>query len=317
MIKLKPALKDYLWGGNKLKNEYGKIGDTEIVAESWELSTHPDGVSTIEEGEDKGLSLSSYIKSKGKKELGSKCKVEDDIPILIKFIDAKDDLSIQVHPDDKYALKYEGDYGKTEMWYVLEAEENAELIYGFSKDMTKEGFRLAVENHTLTEVVNHVKVEKGDVFFIEPGMMHAIGKGIIIAEIQQRSNVTYRIYDFNRVGIDGKPRELHVDKALEVVRLNKAGEPKVKYTLIEHEGYKRGVLASCEYFHVELIEVNTEVELNVDETTFQSLLVVEGNGQIISEKEKIEMGKGDSVFLPAGYGNYSVVGECKLILSTV
>lgn len=317
MMKLKPALKDYLWGGNKLKNEYGKMGDTEIVAESWELSTHPDGVSTVVEGEHKGLSLAEYVKNKGKKELGSKCKVEDDIPILIKFIDAKDDLSIQVHPDDQYALANEGDYGKTEMWYVLEAEEGAELIYGFNKDMTKEEFRLAIENHTLTEVINHVKVQKGDVFFIKPGMMHAIGKGIIIAEIQQRSNVTYRIYDFDRVGVDGKLRELHIDKALEVTDLAKAGEPKVRYTLTENEGYKRGVLASCEYFYVELIEVSKEIKLYVDETSFQSVLVVEGEGWLLSEKEKIEIGKGESIFLPAGYGEYTIAGECKVILSTI
>lgn len=315
MIKLSPAFKDYLWGGTKLKTEYGKQSDLQIVAESWEVSTHPDGLSKIVNGEYAGKSLLEYVSEQGRSVLGTKCSLEDDMPILIKFIDAKADLSIQVHPDNEYALKHEGDYGKTEMWYVLEAEEGAELIYGFNRDISKEEFKQAIQGNTLTEVINSVKVQTGDVFFIEPGMMHAIGKGIIIAEIQQRSNITYRIYDFGRVGIDGKPRELHIDKALDVTTLSKADKPKVEYVLEPYNGYSRGVLVSCEYFHVEAIEVSSSVELHVDETTFNSILVVEGSGSIGQDKEVLKIAKGDSIFLPARYGRYCVSGECKVILS--
>lgn len=315
MIKLTPAFKDYLWGGTKLKTEYGKQSELQIVAESWEVSTHPDGLSKIVNGEYAGKSLLEYVSEQGRSVLGTKCSLEDDMPILIKFIDAKDDLSIQVHPDNEYALKYEGDYGKTEMWYVLEAEEGAELIYGFNRDITKEEFKQAIQDNTLTEVINSVKVQTGDVFFIEPGMMHAIGKGIIIAEIQQRSNVTYRIYDFGRLGVDGKPRELHIDKALDVTTLSKARESKVNYILMDYEGYKKGILASCEYFHVEVIEVSESVVLEVDETSFNSLLVVDGNGYIVTNGEEMELTKGESIFLPAGIGEYAINGECRVILS--
>lgn len=317
MIKLIPAFKDYLWGGTKLKEVYGKQSDLDIVAESWELSTHPDGQSIVATGEFAGQTLLDYVRANGKPVLGTYSTMADDIPILIKFIDAKQDLSIQVHPDNTYALEHEGDYGKTEMWYVVEAEEGAELVYGFNQDLTPEAFEQAILENTLTEVMNSVPVQKGDVFFIQPGTMHAIGKGIVIAEIQQRSNVTYRIYDFGRLGADGQPRALHVAKALDVTHLAKADEAKVKYTLIEEEGYKRGVLASCEYFHVEMIEVSEEVELTVDETSFHSLLVVEGNGYILSSREKMSLAKGESLFLPASYGTYCIGGECKIILSTL
>lgn len=317
MIKLIPAYKDYLWGGTKLKEQYGKESDLEIVAESWELSTHPDGPSIVATGEFEGKTLLEYVQANGKGVLGTACSLENDIPILIKFIDAKQDLSIQVHPDNEYALANEGDYGKTEMWYILEAEEGAELVYGFTKDLTKEEFETAIRENTLTEVINSVPVQKGDVFFIKPGTMHAIGSGIVIAEIQQRSNVTYRIYDFGRVGADGKPRELHVEKALDVTNLTEADEPKVDYTLTEGDGYKKGVLASCEYFHVEAIQVSEQVELVADEKSFHSILVVEGSGYVLSSKEKMAVKKGDSVFLPAGYGTYCIDGECKVILSTL
>lgn len=317
MIKLIPAFKDYIWGGTKLKTTYGKQSDLDIVAESWELSTHPDGPSIVANGEYAGKTLIEYIEDNGKSVLGTKCTLEKDIPILIKFIDAKDNLSIQVHPDDTYALKNEGDYGKTEMWYILEAEEGAQLVYGFNTEITEEEFKVAIENNTFTDKLNYVDVQKGDVFFIEPGTMHAIGKGIIIAEIQQRSNVTYRVYDYGRVGVDGKPRELHVAKAIDVTTLAKADEAKVDYSLEEYEGYKRGVLASCEYFHVEVLDIEEGVDLTADQTTFHSLVVVEGCANILSSTENLAVLKGDTVFIPAGYGLYNISGKCKVILSTL
>ncbi|WP_070000037.1 type I phosphomannose isomerase catalytic subunit [Cellulosilyticum sp. I15G10I2] len=315
MLKLNPVFKDYIWGGDKLKTLYHKKSDLEVMAESWELSTHKDGQCKIAEGAHEKETLANWIK--GKNFLGSKAASQDDLPILIKLIDAKDNLSVQVHPDDDYALTNEGDFGKTEMWYVLEAEEDARLVYGFKKDISKEAFEQHIIDNTLTEVLNSVPVKKGDVFFINPGTMHAIGKGIMIAEIQQSSNVTYRVYDYGRVGVDGKPRELHVEKALQVTHLKKADKAKVDYNLEKHEGYSRGVIAACKYFTVELVEIEAEAVMHADHTTFHSLLILEGDVRIYSHKDTLYAAKGESIFIPASYGDYKIEGSSKIILSTL
>lgn len=316
MFKIQPVYKDYLWGGNKLKEAYGKQSDLDIVAESWELSTHPSGVCEIEiNGERR--SLADYIKEHGKKVLGTKSNVEDQIPILIKLIDARDNLSVQVHPDDEYAKVNENDLGKTEMWYVLEAEEGAQLVYGFKKDLSKEAFKTAIEENTLSDLLNYVEVHKGDVFFITPGTMHAIGKGIVIAEIQESSNVTYRVYDYGRVGADGKPRQLHIDKALEVTKLEKAKEDNYPYVMEMLEGVKIGTLAECPYFTVKRIELEDEIHIVADTTSFQDLLVVDGTVEINEAGQKWIGKKGDSFFVPAGTGNYTITGKGEIILSTL
>ena len=219
IFRLAPAFKDYLWGGTRLRDEYGKNCDFDKVAESWELSCHKDGPSVVADGEDKGLTLREYIEKHGKAVLGTDCEAFEDFPILIKLIDAKDNLSVQVHPDNDYAQRVEGEYGKTEMWYIVDCDEGAELLYGFKHEISKEEFAERIANNTLLDVTNNVPVHKGDVFFIKAGTLHAIGKGILIAEIQQNSNTTYRIYDYGRVGKDGKPRELHVEKAKDVTKL--------------------------------------------------------------------------------------------------
>ncbi|MBE6023127.1 MAG: class I mannose-6-phosphate isomerase [Cellulosilyticum sp.] len=316
MFKIQPVYKDYIWGGNKLKEAYGKESDLDIVAESWELSTHPSGICEIEiDGEKK--SLAEYIKENGKKVLGTKSMTEDELPILIKLIDARDNLSVQVHPDDDYAKVYENDLGKTEMWYVLEAEEGAQLVYGFKKDLSKETFKAAIEENTLSELLNYVEVHKGDVFFIKPGTMHAIGKGIVIAEIQESSNVTYRVYDYGRVGTDGKPRELHIDKALEVTQFNKAEELSTPYVMKMLEGVSIGTLASCPYFTVKRIQLEKEMHVLASEESFHDLLIVEGTVEIVEGSKKWIGKKGDSFFVPAGSGNYTISGQGELILSTL
>ncbi|MDE6182570.1 MAG: class I mannose-6-phosphate isomerase [Eubacteriales bacterium] len=320
MFKLMPAFKDYLWGGTKLKTEYGKESNLDIVAETWELSTHPDGLSIIDSGEYKGQTLLSYVEKNRKSVLGSKCSLENDIPILIKFIDAKDALSIQVHPDNEYALKNENDFGKTEMWYIIEAEPDAKLIYGFNKDISKEEFEKAIKENTLTEVVNEINVKKGDVLFIKPGTLHAIGKGIVIAEIQQRSNVTYRIYDFGRLGADGKPRELHIEKALDVTNLKKQENLTIDYKFTDCETSKKALLAECSYFHVELIKLNDKLTFETNGETFHSLLILDGTCNIVSEKNlgySINGKKGDSIFIPANTGKYEIVGNADIILTTL
>lgn len=317
MFKLNPIFKDYLWGGTKLKTNYGKQSELEKIAESWELSTHPDGLTIIGSGEHKGEILLNYLKKYGKSVLGEKCTLENDIPILIKFIDAKEALSIQVHPDNDYALKNENDFGKTEMWYVIESEPDAKLIYGFKKDITKEEFTKAIVDNTLEELVNEVEVNAGDLFFITPGTMHAIGKGIVIAEIQQRSNVTYRIYDFGRLGTDNKPRELHIEKALDVTSLKVPNSIKKEYYFENHESYKIASLVNCEYFNVKLIIIENNITLSTNKDSFHTITILEGNCKISSNKENINLSKGESVFIPANYGEYNLDGNTKVILTSL
>lgn len=318
-IKLNPAFKDYLWGGTKLRDEYGKKCDLDKVAESWELSCHKDGCSVVADGEYAGLTLPQYIEKAGKAVLGTDCEKFEYFPILIKLIDAKQNLSVQVHPDNDYAMRVEGEYGKTEMWYVVDCEPGAGLLYGFKHEISKEEFRRRIEDNTLLEVTNRVEVHPGDVFFIEAGTLHAIGEGILIAEIQQNSNTTYRVYDYGRVGADGKPRQLHIEKAIDVTRLAPAtrpcGRPQAKPEAFD--GGSVLPLASCDYFTVKEMEVISHAALMADEKSFHSLLLLDGSLTLSMGGEKLEMKKGASVFVPAGSGDYTLTGKGRLILTTV
>ena len=318
-IKLNPAFKDYLWGGTKLRDEYGKKCDLDKVAESWELSCHKDGCSVVADGEYAGLTLPQYIEKAGKAVLGTDCEKFEYFPILIKLIDAKQNLSVQVHPDNDYAMRVEGEYGKTEMWYVVDCEPGAGLLYGFKHEISKEEFRRRIEDNTLLEVTNRVEVHPGDVFFIEAGTLHAIGEGILIAEIQQNSNTTYRVYDYGRVGADGKPRQLHIEKAIDVTRLAPAtrpcGRPQAKPEAFD--GGSVLPLASCDYFTVKEMEVTSHAALMADEKSFHSLLLLDGSLTLSMGGEKLEMEKGTSVFVPAGSGAYTLTGKGRLILTTV
>lgn len=314
-VKLKPAFKDYLWGGTRLRDDFGKECDLEKIAESWELSCHKDGASIVDGGEFSGLTLSEYIE-RNKGVLGTNCERFENFPILIKLIDAKDNLSVQVHPNNEYAQRVEGEYGKTEMWYIVDCDEGAELLYGFKSEISKEEFRERIENNTLLEVTNSVPVKKGDVFFIEAGTLHAIGKGILIAEIQQNSNTTYRIYDYGRVGADGKPRQLHIDKAVEVTNLCPATPYPVTEAFSEKGAVKR-LLSKCEYFTVYSVDVDSRAEFVADETSFQSILLLEGNAVLECGGEKLSLKKGDSVFVPAGCGEYTISGKCKAVMTFI
>ena len=311
LLKLRPSYKDYLWGGHRLVKKYNKEFDGDILAESWELSCHPDGPSYIVNGSYAGKTLQEYIDLEGKKVLGNNCQKFEEFPILAKFIDAKDNLSIQVHPDNEYALKNEGQYGKTEMWYIMDCEEGAFLYYGFKKEVSKEEFEERIKTDTLLEVLNAVPVHKGDVLFIEAGTIHAIGKGIVIAEIQQNSNVTYRVYDFGRVGKDGKKRELHIDKAVEVTNRVPISR---KNTCYPH-------IASCDYFTVDCLNMDgklmSSMKGSVGEESFASILIMEGEGTISCGGETIPYRKGDSFFMSAGSGEYEISGECEVLITTV
>ena len=311
ILKLKPSGKDYIWGGHKLVDNYGKEMTGDRLAETWELSCHPDGPSFVDNGEDAGKTLRQYIEEHGKKVLGTNCERFEDFPILTKFIDAQDNLSIQVHPDNEYALKNEGQYGKTEMWYVVDAEEGAYLYQKIKKEISKDEFAKRIEEDTLLEVLNKVPVHKGDVFFIEAGTIHAIGKGLIIAEIQQNSNVTYRVYDYGRVGKDGKKRELHIEKALDVTNRGPA----------KKDGSHYPHIADCDYFTVDKLNLDgttfNKLEGTVSEKSFLSILVLDGEGTITSNGESVSYKKGDSIFLTAGSGEYSIEGVCDALLTTI
>lgn len=314
IMKLNAPCKDYLWGGTRLRDEYGKISDKEKIAESWELSCHKDGQSVIANGAHAGKTLSEYIEINGRGVLGRNAEKFEYFPILIKLIDAKDNLSVQVHPENEYALRVEGEYGKTEMWYIVDCDEGAELLYGFKKPITREEFARRIRENTLLEVTNNVPVHKGDVFFIEAGTLHAIGKGILIAEIQQNSNTTYRIYDYGRVGADGKPRELHIEKACEVTKLIPPTRPtKPMGAPVQKDGYTETLLASCEYFTVRRLDVLGQAALTADESSFLSLLALDGSFTVGG----VSLKKGESCFIPAGFGEFVLEGSGEVIVSGV
>lgn len=308
ILKLRPSCKDYIWGGRRLVEEYGKQYEGEILAETWELSCHPDGPSVIAEGVHAGKTLQQFIEEQGKEVLGTHCRRFRDFPILIKLIDARDNLSIQVHPDNRYALKNEGQYGKTEMWYVMDAGEDAFLYYGFQREISREEFALRIREDTLLEVLHAVPVQKGDVLFIESGTIHAIGRDILIAEIQQNSNVTYRVYDYGR---NGEKRDLHIEKALAVTNRVPIIKDKSSYPHV----------ADCDYFTVDKLNLDgimmKKMEGSVTERSFVSILVLDGEGAISCQGETLTYRKGDSFFLAAGSGAYNVEGSCDALVTTI
>lgn len=317
---LSPAGKDYLWGGNRLKTEFNKEIDLVPLAETWECSTHPDGPSVIVTGEYAGKTLAELLKEHPEY-LGKHPGTEGELPVLIKFIDAKKNLSVQVHPDDAYAWEYEnGQLGKTEMWYVMDAAPDAQLVYGFSHDITKEQLRKSLEDGTVEKYLQKVKIQKDDVFFIEAGTVHAIGAGALIAEIQESSNLTYRLYDYKRVGKDGKLRELHIDKALDVANLKSSSEPRQPLRLLK---YKKGsateLLCRCKYFQVERYLLNTEssrklVEFQTAGDTFQVFLCLDGCGVVFMEDgDSINFFKGDCIFVPANSLSMKFHGKAQFL----
>ena len=318
---LKPAAKDYLWGGSRLNDDFSKNIDMQPLAETWECSTHPDGPSVIASGEFEGMELAELLRRFpefiGEHPRSNPYLEAGELPILIKFIDAKKDLSVQVHPDDEYALEVEGEYGKNEVWYILDCEPGASLYCGLKRKTTKEEIRDRIANNTITEILNEVKVKKGDVVFIKAGTIHAIGAGILICEIQQNSNTTYRIYDYGRVGADGKPRQLHIDKAVDVTNLCPA-KPYPQSEPVDMGGWTKKRLAKCEYFTVDVINVDTSAALEADKSSFVNILVLDGGCVLSSEgNDAVELKKGDSVFIPAGLGKFELTGKCSAVMTHI
>jgi len=420
---LKPAGKDYLWGGVRLREDFAKEIDMMPLAETWECSTHPDGESTVASGVNQGRRLSEVLAehpeyigthprqnlSQGNQrdESGSTADSSDtdmhapqiqtvsqgdaaadssdaaagenissarmpycqpetvtdtametatdtttdmsagEIPIIVKFIDAAGDLSIQVHPDDEYAARYEnGQRGKTEVWYVVDAAKDAELIYGFMRDIDRETLLKAVENGTVEKLLQHVPVRKGDVFFIESGTVHAIGKGCLVVEAQESSNLTYRLYDYNRTDKNGNRRQLHLEKALQVANMKASSRPRQPMHVIHyHRGYAAEFLCRCKYFEVEKIDINTErireqASFQTDSTSFQTFVCVDGCGMISweqtesfassqqvfdsarketalirndSHKISLPFYKGDTIFVPAQSLPFKIHGQSRFL----
>ncbi len=315
-FKLKPAYKDYIWGGQKLKTEFGKKTGLATVAESWELSAHPDGSSIITTGELAGTSLSDFFKMYPSL-CGTKNEIRADFPILVKLIDAARRLSVQVHPDDAYARVHENDNGKTEMWVVLEAEPGATLYHGFSREVTKEELTQRIEDGTVEEVLRKVPAKMGDVFFIAAGDIHAIGAGLVIAEIQENSNATYRVYDYGRTDDAGNPRPLHIQKALDVTRLTPVySSPPGEGNPVKANGCTLKQLASCPYFTVDTLALNGAFQNRQDGGSFTAVLCTDGSGLLTADKATLEAKKGDTLFVPSDVAEYALSGCGSFLLIT-
>ena len=315
---LRPTGKDYLWGGKRLNDEFEKNIPMSPLAETWECSTHPDGPSWVVGGEFDGRTLADVLKDHPEY-LGTHPNTEGELPILIKFIDAKSDLSIQVHPDDAYAKAYEnGQQGKTEMWYVLDAAKEARLIYGFRQNTGEATVRRAIANGSLMKYLQQIPVRKDDLFFIEPGTVHAIGAGALIAEIQENSNLTYRLYDYDRVDKNGQKRQLHVDKAMAVTNFKSSAEPKQPLRVLKYrQGMASELLCRCRYFEVYRMIVNTErrqlVIYRADSVSFRVLLCVRGCGTIRFEDDSLDFYKGDCIFVPANSVELRIQGQAQFL----
>lgn len=302
LYQLDPEHKEYIWGGHRLQTDFGKARSAPRVAESWELSCHPDGPAHLASGE----TLAEHL-AQNAGAAGTNCSGLDQFPVLVKLIDAAQDLSVQVHPDDGYARKNEGQPGKTEMWYVVDCQPGASIYCGFSRAMTREQFRKAIEDNTLCKNLNRIQVKKGDVFFIRPGTIHAIGAGCLIAEVQQNSNVTYRVYDYDRRDAQGNPRALHIEKAMEVAELSPAD---CRAECADH-------LVRCPYFTVDRLQLEGSVEIEVGRESFRHFLVVDGQLRFTQGASVTRAGKGNSIFADAGTGRITVSGKGTLLITYI
>jgi len=321
---LKPSGKDYLWGGTRLKDDFSKETDLDILAETWECSTHPDGHSIVSSGPFEGRALIDVLDDYPDF-IGTHPNMKEGLPILVKFIDAKNDLSVQVHPDDDYArINENGQSGKSEMWYVVEAAKDAHLIYGFRTDIDKKTVEKALKEERLEHYLQKIPVKKGDVFFVPAGQVHAICAGCLIAEIQESSNLTYRLYDYNRIDKNGNRRELHIDKALDVMNLKGSSKPEQPMRVFRfREGVMIEKLYQCKYFTVEKVILDTQrcrkhAQFKTRANSFRVLLCIEGCGTLMWDDEegnekRMDFFRGDCIFVPADSVNYRAHGKAEVL----
>ncbi|MBQ0770106.1 MAG: class I mannose-6-phosphate isomerase [Bizionia sp.] len=308
-LKFTPILKEKIWGGTKLKTLLNRESDLPNIGESWEISGVKDDTSIVSNGAFKGTSLNSLQNLLKEELVGAKnYKVfGEKFPLLIKFIDAKTDLSIQLHPNDALATKRHNSFGKTEMWYVLQANEDSNLIVGFNLKVDKAVYQKHVKEKTLTQILNTENVKEGDAYFIGVGRIHAIGAGVMVAEIQQTSDITYRIYDWDRVDKKGNQRELHTEWALEAIDFNMENDFKLSYSKTKNETHK---IVSCNYFTTNYIHLENET-LNKSNTydSFIVYMCVDGEATITYNNEKTELIKGETVLLPAALLEYEITSK--------
>lgn len=306
-LRLKPYVSETIWGGRKLINDFNIKTEKANAAEGWMLSCLTDGSSTVVNGEFSGKLLPEVIGT-NPEWCGTNVKKFKEFPVLIKFIDAMDNLSVQVHPTKEYCEKTGRGRSKTECWYIIDADEDAYLLLGFKDKISDETFKKSIEDGNLTDYVGKVPVKPGDFFFIDSGTLHAICKGVLLAEVQESSNTTYRIFDYNRVGKDGKPRELHVADATAVTKLEKYSQHVVAQT-----DDKKKLLADCELFKVWNYTVEGEFSDFCDGDSFVSLLIMSGSGELSVNGDKLVLNKGDSIFIPASSGEYVINGNLQIL----
>lgn len=310
-LQFEPILKERIWGGEKLKTILNKPIVSKITGESWELSTVQGDVSVVANGVLKGKSLMDLIDETPDAILGTKVyeRFGKQFPLLFKYLDAREDLSIQVHPNDKLAKERHNSFGKTEMWYVMQADADARIIVGFKEDSSKEEYLKHLHDNTLVSILDDVKAKSGDVFFLETGTVHAIGAGLVVAEIQQTSDITYRLYDFDRVDAQGNKRELHVDLALDAINYNKVDTQK-KY---DSKANTSNVVVDCPYFTTNFIPLEDKVEVSKSGETFTVYMCIEGSFEIEYDGFKHTYIKGDTVLVPAAINAFVLSGKASIL----
>ncbi|MBW1657762.1 type I phosphomannose isomerase catalytic subunit [Flavobacterium quisquiliarum] len=310
-LQFEPILKERIWGGEKLKTILNKPIVSKITGESWELSTVEGDVSVVANGVLKGKSLMELIDETPDAVLGTKVyeRFGKQFPLLFKYLDAREDLSIQVHPNDKLAKERHNSFGKTEMWYVMQADADARIIVGFKEDSSKEEYLKHLNDNTLISILDDVKAKSGDVFFLETGTVHAIGAGLVVAEIQQTSDITYRLYDFDRIDAQGNKRELHVDLALDAINYNKVDTQK-KY---ESKVNTSNTVVDCPYFTTNFLPLENKLEVSKTGETFTVYMCIEGNFEIEYNGFKNSYKKGDTVLVPAAINAFSLTGNASIL----
>ena len=314
-LLFKPIFKERIWGGTKLKEVLNKSFTSNQIGESWELSTVENDISVVSNGECKGLNLNQLIEKYPTEVLGIKSiqYFGNNFPLLFKFIDAKEDLSIQVHPNDKLAKERHDSFGKTEMWYVMQADDNARLVVGFNDKINKKDYLEQIENKTLVTILNETPVKKGDAFFLETGTVHAIGAGVLIAEIQQTSDITYRLYDWDRVDANGVGRELHTDLALDAINFETTNT-KVNYEAAKN---KSVTIVECPFFKTNILQISEKYNWKKTKESFTVFMCTEGCFSINMLHFKGTFKKGDTLLIPATIASFEIIGETSLLEITI